>query len=42
MSIEIQESKKKDHYYLTINKIILGEFERSDLRHLIEKIDNQI
>ena len=41
MEIEISESKK-DHYYLTINKIRLGEFERSDLRNLIEKIDNQI
>ena len=41
MKIEITASKK-DHYYLTINKIKLGEFERSDLRHLIEKIDNQI
>jgi hypothetical protein len=41
MDIEITDSKK-DHYYLTINKIKLGEFERSDLRHLIEKIDNQI
>jgi|TARA_R110000782_G_scaffold137341_1_gene229834 hypothetical protein len=41
MKIEISESKK-DHYYLTINKIRLGEFERSDLRNLIEKIDNQI
>ena len=41
MEIEISESKK-DHYYLTINKIRLGEFERSDLRKLIEKIDNKI
>jgi len=41
MNIEIKPTKK-DHYYLTINKIRLGEFERSDLRHLIEKIDNQI
>ena len=41
MDIEIT-ARKKDHYYLTINKIKLGEFERSDLRHLIEKIDNLI
>ena len=41
MNIEITASKK-DHNYLKINKIKLGEFERSDLRHLIEKIDNQI
>jgi len=41
MDIEITDSRK-DHYYLTINKIKLGEFERSELRYLIEKIDNQI
>jgi hypothetical protein len=41
MDIE-KTASKKDPYYLTINKIKLGEFERSDLRHLIEKIDNQI
>ena len=41
MEIEITDSRK-DHYYLTINKIKLGEFERSDLRHLIEVIDNHI
>ena len=41
MDIEITDSRK-DHYYLTINKIKLGEFERSERRYLIEKIDNQI
>ena len=33
MDIEITASKK-DHYYLTINKIKLGEFERSELTPL--------
>lgn len=42
MNIEIKESSKKDHYHLTINNMYLGEFERSDLRHLIERIDNKI
>ena len=42
MKIEIKESSKKDHYHLTINKIYIGELERSDLRHLIETIDNKI
>ena len=42
MNIEIKESSKKDHYHLTINNMYLGELERSDLRHLIETIDNKI
>lgn len=42
MNIEIKNSDKKHHYYLTINKIYLGEIERSDLRHIIQKIDNKI
>jgi hypothetical protein len=33
---------KKDHYNLVINGVKLGEWERSDLRHLIETIDNKI
>jgi len=41
MEIEINNSSK-DYFYLTINRIRLGEFERSDLRHLIETIDNKI
>lgn len=33
---------KKDHYVLIINDVNLGEFERSELRNIIEKIDNVI
>jgi hypothetical protein len=33
---------RKDYYLLIINDISLGEFERSDLRNIIEVIDNAI
>jgi len=33
---------RKDYYLLVINDISLGEFEKSDLRHIIEVIDNSI
>jgi|TARA_R110002167_G_scaffold253027_1_gene459363 hypothetical protein len=33
---------RKDYYLLIINDINLGEFEKSDLRNIIEKIDNAI
>jgi len=33
---------KKDHYHLIIGNTNLGLFERSELRHLIEIIDNSI
>ena len=33
---------RKDYYLLIINDISLGEFERSQLRHIIETIDNAI
>lgn len=42
MNIEIKNSDEKDHYHLTINKIYLGQLERSDLRYIIQKIDNKI
>lgn len=32
----------KDHYELKINEINVGTLERSELRHLIEVIDNTI
>jgi|TARA_R110000803_G_scaffold207364_1_gene275260 hypothetical protein len=32
----------KDHYTLIINGMIVGTFERSQLRQLIEEIDNTI
>tara|TARA_R110000823_G_scaffold189289_3_gene321165 strand:- start:723 stop:854 length:132 start_codon:yes stop_codon:yes gene_type:complete len=33
---------RKDYYLLVVNDISLGEFEKSDLRHIIEVIDNSI
>ena len=33
---------RKDYYLLIINDISLGEFERSELRNIIEVIDNAI
>jgi len=33
---------RKDHYLLIIDDKSLGEFERSQLRHIIETIDNAI
>jgi hypothetical protein len=33
---------RKDYYLLIVNDVSLGEFERSDLRHVIETIDNAI
>ena len=33
---------RKDYYLLIINDIKLGEFEKSELRNIIEKIDNAI
>tara|TARA_B100000497_G_scaffold10023_1_gene11083 strand:- start:4578 stop:4712 length:135 start_codon:yes stop_codon:yes gene_type:complete len=42
VNIEVKESEQKDHFYFSINGLKLGEWERSDLRHLIETIDNKI
>ena len=33
---------RKDYYLLIVNDISLGEFERSQLRNIIEIIDNAI
>lgn len=33
---------RKDYYLLIINDVNLGEFEKSELRNIIEKIDNEI
>ena len=33
---------KKDHYVVKVNNNLVGVFERSELRHLIEVIDNAI
>ncbi len=33
---------RKDYYLLIVNDVGLGEFEKSQLRNLIEIIDNEI
>jgi len=33
---------RKDYYLLIVNDKSLGEFERSQLRHILEVIDNAI
>ncbi len=33
---------RKDYYLLIVNDISLGEFEKSQLRNIIEVIDNAI
>ena len=38
----IKPAGLKDHFLLTINDTTIGPFERSELRHLIEIIDNGI
>ena len=42
INIEIRNADKKDYYKFLINGLDLGTWERSDLRHLIEVIDNKI
>jgi hypothetical protein len=38
----IEETNKEDYYKLTINRIEIGVFERSQLRQIIGDIDNAI
>ena len=33
---------EKDYFNLTINLVWVGRFERSELRHIIQDIDNAI
>lgn len=40
--VKVEGPFDKDYYNLTINGKWLGVFERSDMRFLIEKIDNAI
>ena len=42
INIEIKNAEQKDHFKFLINGLDLGTWERSDLRHLIETIDNKI
>ena len=42
INIELKLAERKDYYNFLINGVKLGEWERSELRHLIEVIDNKI
>ena len=42
INIELKDAERKDYYKFLINGVKLGEWERSELRHLIEIIDNKI
>jgi hypothetical protein len=42
INIEIKKAERKDYYKFSINGVKLGEWERSELRQLIEVIDNKI
>ena len=42
VNIEVRDTETKDYYKFLINGVNLGEWERSELRHLIETIDNKI
>ena len=36
------DRSKKDHFLFAINGIEIGEYEVSELRHIIQQIDNKI
>ena len=42
INIEVKDSERKDYYKFLINGVNLGEWERSELRYLIEVVDNKI
>ena len=42
INIELKSTERKDYYKFVINGVKLGEWERSELRYLIETIDNKI
>ena len=42
INIELKPTEKKDYYKFEINGLYYGVWERSELRHLIEVIDNKI
>ena len=42
VNIEVKKADRKDYFKFNINGVKLGAWERSDLRHLIEVIDNKI
>jgi len=42
LQIIIKPAITKDYFTLHIDEKLIGQFERSQLRHIIEKIDNAI
>tara|TARA_R100001198_G_scaffold14860_1_gene7077 strand:- start:1043 stop:1177 length:135 start_codon:yes stop_codon:yes gene_type:complete len=42
INIEVKDTERKDYYKFLINGVNLGEWERSELRYLIEVVDNKI
>lgn len=42
INIELKKAERKDYFKFLINGVNLGEWERSELRHLIETIDNKL
>lgn len=42
INIELKKAERKDYFKFNINGVKLGEWERSELRQLIETIDNKI
>lgn len=41
-TIELKDTNTEDYYELVINGVKLGVWERSQLRQLIEDVDNRI
>ena len=42
LNVEIKKTHRNDYFSLEINGVVIGIFERSQLRYLIEKVDNAI
>ena len=42
INIELKPTERKDYYTIVVNKKPLITLERSELRYLIETIDNKI
>jgi len=42
LNVKLKKTHRNDYFSLEINDVVIGIFERSQLRHLIEKVDNAI
>lgn len=42
IAVSLKETNTEDYYELSINGVKLGVWERSQLRSLIEQVDNKI